>query len=165
MTDQQRHTFLREWMQAYGRLIYSVAFEILHNPQDSEDVFQNTFIKAYFRCSKLQKHENIKAWLCRVATNESLNKLQSSWKKNVTLYGIPKELYCTAEETGRLTQLIKDLPLIYRKCIWLYYYAGYKTHEIADMTGVSHATVRTRLKRARSYLKADIQRSESYEIG
>ncbi|MCK5128411.1 MAG: sigma-70 family RNA polymerase sigma factor [Clostridiales bacterium] len=160
MTDQHDNTHINQWMLDYGKLVYSVAFKILKNPQDTEDVFQNTFIKAHFRCRKLQDHKNIKAWLCRVATNEALNKLSSSWKKKVTLCTVPMEIASTQAEGDTILELVKKLPVNYRKCIWLYYYVGYKSQEIAEMTGVSHATIRTRLKRARNILKMDIQDNE-----
>ena len=166
MTQQHDNTMIRQWMLDYGKLVYSVAYKILKNAQDAEDVFQNTFIKAYFRSNKLKDHNNLKAWLCRTATNDALNKLSSSWKKKVALCEIPQELMAEQNDNGDVIHYVKKLPIIYRKCIWLYYFAGYKTNEIAEMTGVSHSTVRTRLKRARSFLKADIgdaKRGDSYE--
>ena len=158
MTNQQHAETLKNWMLTYGRLVYTVAYKILANEQDAEDIFQNTFAKAYFRCGKLKSHGNIKAWLCRTATNDALNWLASSWKKKVKLCDIPVELADSQPKTSEIAGLVESLPAIYRKCIWLYYYAGYKTHEIAEMTGVAHSTVLTRLRRARGYLKADIQK-------
>ncbi len=166
MTQQDRSATLRLWMKDYGRLVYSLAYKILLNAQDAEDVFQNTFAKAYFKISKLENHKNVKAWLCQVAKNDALNKVSSSWKKKVTLQEVPMEFHSPESDSVELDYLVKCLPPIYRKCIWLYYYAGYKTSEIAELTGVAPATVRTRLKRGREHLKADFQAShgsENYE--
>ena len=166
MTQQTRSATLRNWMTDYGKLVYSVAYKIVLNAQDAEDVFQNTFCKAYFKMAKLEHHENIRAWLCLTAKNDSLNKISSTWKKKVTLLPAPKEMFAPQADTVEITNFVKNLPAIYRKCIWLHYYAGYKTEEIAELTGVKPSTVRTRLKRGREYLKADIQAihgSEKYE--
>lgn len=166
MTQQMRNTTLHNWMKDYGRLVYSVAYKIVLNAADAEDVFQNTFCKAYFKMNKIKHHENIKAWLCLTAKNDSLNKVTSSWKKKVTLLPAPKEIYSPQADTIEIAHLVKTLPAIYRKCIWLHYYAGYKTDEIAGLCGVAPSTVRTRLKRGREHLKADIEAihgSENYE--
>ncbi len=156
MAQEKRSATLRIWMKDYGRLVYSVAYKIVRNTQDAEDVFQNTFAKAYFKMAKLTHHPNIKAWLSLTAKNDALNKVASSWKKKVTLLDTPRELASYEKDNTELINLVKALPAIYRKCIWLYYYVGYDTNEIAELTGVSAATVRTRLRRARHRLKADL---------
>jgi RNA polymerase sigma-70 factor (ECF subfamily) len=166
MTHEKRSAVLKNWMENYGRLVYSLAYKILLNAQDAEDVFQNTFSKAYFKMGSLERHSNVKAWLCRTAKNDALNKVSSSWKTKVALLEAPVELASSETDTTELSCLVKNLPPIYRKCIWLYYYAGYRTDEIAHLTGVAPSTVRTRLKRGREHLKADIKAihgSENYE--
>ena len=156
MTQKTRSETLRIWMTDYGRLVYSVAYKIVLNAQDAEDVFQDTFAKAYFKMAKLKHHKNIKAWLSLTAKNNALNKVASSWKKKVTLLETPRELASPMTDDTGLINLVRALPAIYRKCIWLYYYAGYDTNEIAELTGVAPSTVRTRLRRGREHLKADI---------
>lgn len=166
MTHDKRSAVLKNWMKNYGRLVYSLAYKILLNPQDAEDVFQNTFSKAYFKMGKLERHSNVKAWLCRTAKNDALNKVTSSWKTKVSLLDAPIELATPETDTVEFSCLVQNLPPVYRKCIWLYYYAGYRTDEIAQLTGANPATVRTRLKRGRDHLKADIQKihgSKNYE--
>lgn len=166
MTHEKRSAVLQTWMKDYGKLVYALAYKILLNSQDAEDVFQNTFSKAYFKLGRLERHANVKAWLCRTAKNDALNIVASSWKTKVTLLDAPKELASPETDTVELNALVQNLPPIYRKCIWLYYYAGYSTDEIASLTGVAPPTVRTRLKRSREHLKADIQEihgSENYE--
>ena len=166
MTHDKHSAVLKNWMQNYGKLVYSLAYKILLNTQDAEDVFQNTFSKAYFKMGSLERHANVKAWLCRTAKNDALNMVSSSWKKKVTFFSAPKELVTPETDAVELNCLVQNLPPIYRKCIWLYYYAGYSTNEIAELTGINPATARTRLKRGREHLKADIQGihgSENYE--
>ena len=156
MTQKTRNATLRRWMADYGRLVYSVAYKIVLNAQDAEDVFQNTFAKAYFKMAQLKHHKNIKAWLSLTAKNDALNKVASCWKKKVTLLETPRELESPFTDDTELLNLVRELPAVYRKCIWLYYYAGYDTNEIAELTGAAPSTVRTRLRRGREHLKADI---------
>ena len=163
MTQQERTKTINSWMRDYGRLVYSVAYKILINRQDAEDVFQNTFTKAYFKMGNLTGHGNIKAWLSLTAKNDALNKVKSSWKSKVSLVEAPLDLAQTNADAVSFANLIGTLPAVYRKTIWLHYFAGYKTDEIAELMGVAHSTVRSRLKRGRHYLKADLQDMQGSE--
>ncbi len=156
MTNEQKSALLRKWMKSYGKLIYSVAYKITLNEQDTEDIFQETFTKAYFKLPKLANHANIKAWLCMAAKNRAINLVTSSWSKKVELTQAPYDIAPQGADSDELVELIKKLTYSHRQCIWLYYYVGYKTAEIADLLGVPDATVRTRLRRAREQLKCEI---------
>jgi RNA polymerase sigma factor (sigma-70 family) len=156
---QKRDEYLKECMNEYGSIVLSTAMRILKNVQDAEDVFQNTFVKAYCINKVFNDQNHIKAWLIRVTVNDCLSRLRSGWKKKVVLCDLPQELIAwDNDNSSDIIRLLQKIPRIYRRAIWLYYWAGYKTHEIAEMTDVKPATVRTRLKRARVLLKADIQK-------
>ncbi len=159
MTNNQKSELIQNWMQSYGKLVYSVAYKITLNAQDAEDVFQDTFSKAYFKLPKLATHGNTQAWLCMTAKNDALNKVSSSWRTKVELTQTPMDIASESSVGSEIVSLIKKLPHSYRQCIWLYYYAGYKTHEIAELLSVPDATVRTRLRRARAHLKCDLNQT------
>lgn len=161
MSESFKDERLKKWILDYGYEVLSTAKRITGNVHDAEDVFQNTFIKAYCRNKSFKSQEHIKAWLIRVTINDCISRLRSGWKKRVVLCKIPEEL-CEPFNSNDTIQLLKKLPNIYRQALWLHYWAGYKTHEIADMVGVSPATIRTRLKRARER-KTDMQGSNNYE--
>jgi RNA polymerase sigma-70 factor (ECF subfamily) len=59
-------------VEAYSGLIYRLAIKMLNNPQDAEDVLQETFIKAYRNLSGFYGRSSLSTWLYRIATNEAL---------------------------------------------------------------------------------------------
>lgn len=163
MKANERDKQLENWMDEFGGAVLSRAKRILKNTQDAQDVFQSTFVKAYIKADGFTDNEHVKAWLLRVASNESISKLRSSWKKRVILTDIPERIVEIAPKESFVTECVQKLPKNYRQTLWLYYWAGYKTNEIAEMMNTNPATVRTRLKRAREYLKPHIQRSMENE--
>ena len=161
VSDRDRQ--LEIYMNEFGSAVLDAALRILKNTQDAQDVFQNTFVKAYLKNGGFNEKEHVKAWLLRVAKNESISKLRSGWKKRVALCEIPQGFTESARAEEYVLDYVKKLPAKYRQTVWLHYWAGYKTREIAELMRASPATVRTRLKRARERLKLSIQRSDQDE--
>ena len=57
---------------AHGRFVLNIAYSVLRNPQDAEDIAQETFFRA-FRAGDLKKIEHMRAWLGRIAWRLALN--------------------------------------------------------------------------------------------
>jgi RNA polymerase sigma-70 factor (ECF subfamily) len=146
-------------MDDYGKCVLGTALRILKNRQDAEDVFQNTFIKAYTKTMPFKSEEHLKAWLIRVAYNECVSVLRSGWKKNVDLTDAPATLCSEFEAGGELLSCVNRLSAAYRKSIYLHYYAGYSCKEIAESERITPSAMRSRLERARSKLKEELERS------
>ena len=53
-------------------MIYRLAVKMLHDPQDAEDILQETFVKAYRYLGDFDGRSNLSTWLYRIATNEAL---------------------------------------------------------------------------------------------
>ena len=162
MTDDKRRQNLQRWIDEYGSLVLGTALKILKNRQDAEDVFQNTFIKAYVKGVPFKNEEHLKCWLVRVAYNESCSLLRSGWKKNVDLSYAPQELRHEFGATSDITECLDKLSFPYRKTVYLHYFAGYSCNEIAYAENVSPSAIRSRLERARRRLKAELERSNPY---
>jgi RNA polymerase sigma-70 factor (ECF subfamily) len=60
------------FVEAYSGVIYRLALKILDNPQDAEDVLQETFIKAFGHLADFDGRSKLSTWLYRIATNEAL---------------------------------------------------------------------------------------------
>lgn len=135
----------------YVDMIYQISFMYLKNKADAEDAVQTTFIKLLNYKKTFQNDEHIKAWLIRTATNHCKNHLKHWWRTNAeldTMYDYGKN--DTKDET--LEALLK-LPEKYKTVIYLYYYMGYSTEEIAQILKQKHTTVRSLLSRGRERLK------------
>jgi RNA polymerase sigma-70 factor (ECF subfamily) len=139
----------------YGDMVYRISLLHLRNKEDAEDVFQEVFLKLFASDKTFESEEHRKAWLITVTSNQCKNILRSVWrKKTVALDELCAEVSAQhgEEESGLVRELL-NLPLKYRRVLYLHYYEGYKTEEIGQMLKTSPATVRTRMRRGREMLK------------
>ena len=140
--------------------MYRTALAIMGNKADAEDVVQDVFVTLFNKEPDFESSDHETAWLIRVTVNICKNRLNSYWwKKSVPLlesYPAPTE-----EHQSVMNEVI-SLPVKYRIVIHLYYYEGYSTKEIAEMTRQRESTVRAQMTRARSMLKKSIN-NESKE--
>jgi len=158
MTDDKRKARLKRWIDDYGKYVLGTSLRILKNRQDAEDVFQNTFIKAYVKITPFKSEKHIKPWLIKVASNECISMLRSSWKKKVDLIDIPHGFCENQKSSSETIECINLLPRIYRRAVYLHYFAGFSTKEIGLIEKVTSSAIRSRLERARTRLKRELER-------
>ena len=94
----------------------------------------------------------------QVTANECRSLLRSHWWKTT----VPMEdtISVSAPETSDVWEALMQLDPKYRVVVYLHYYEGYHTAEIARLLKISQSTVTTRLSRARRALKAILQEDE-----
>ena len=141
-------------VEQYADLIQRICFYHLKNRADTEDVFQNVFMK-YMMCDEpFSNEEHEKAWLIRVAVNACKDLLKSFFRRSVvsieTLYEIPVEVPETHRE---VLEAVLSLPEKYKDMIYLHYYEGYSAVEIGAICGKKENTVYSLLSRGRGMLK------------
>ena len=129
--------------------VYRLAVSYTKSIQEAEDVCQIVFLK-------LMEQRHIqpgkeKAWLMQVTANQCRSLLRSGWwKKTVSLDDtIP---FCSNDPSDVLRTVL-SLPPNYKVVVYLHYYEGYSTAEIAKLLKISRSAVTTRLQRAREILK------------
>ncbi len=147
-----------ETVKAYSDMVYRVAFNILADTEDSKDCMQNVFLRFYKHQDSFKEEKHIKAWLIRVAINESKRILKlNSRKSEVSLDEIANKVFKEDTESKDLFKEVMKLDKKYRTVVFLYYYEGYSLKEIADILRRNPATVRTQLSRARELLKNQLK--------
>lgn len=154
----QLEQHLLELMNRHGNRIFRLAYSYLHNAQDAEEILQDTLVKYLDSTPDFESDEHEKAWLLRVASNLSKNKIE--YNKVRETDELNDELI--GEERQDLSfvwEVVKALPDNYREVIHLFYQEGYQTNEIAEILNESDANIRKRLTRARAKLK-DILKEE-----
>lgn len=132
--------------------VYAICYLLLHNQQDAEDATQTTFLKLIQSQRILCDTEHEKAWLITTARNHCKNILSHWWRKKRT----PIEMDEIAENTSHSEDVLPEvltLPKKYQIPIYLFYYEGYSTAEIALMFDTKESTIRSQLHRGRSLLK------------
>lgn len=154
---------LEQLMKDYGPAVLGLARGMLRDRHAAEDVFQATFVKAYCRALPFKDGNHARAWLLRVASNDCISRIRSPWRHRVSLMGSLPARGTEALPASDIDKALRLLPPCYRDAVWLHYYAGYGTDEIAELAGIPAATVRTRLRRARQRLRELLDGDESYD--
>jgi RNA polymerase sigma-70 factor (ECF subfamily) len=142
---------IEEIVQRDGDRLYRAAVAVTGNKAEAEDIVQDVFLKLIEKQPRFESPEHETAWLLRVTINLCKNRIRSYWwRKTETLldtYPTPN-----SRETD-LMQTVQALPQKYRVVIHLFYYEGYSTQEIAQITEQKESTIRQQLTRARRMLK------------
>lgn len=148
MTESNR---LETVIRTYENTLYRAALAILGDPQEAEDVVQDTFLRLWEKAPIFENPAHERAWLLKVAVNGCKSRLRAPWRRRTAPL---LDSYPAADpEEQALMEVIQSLPPKDRTVLHLYYYEGYQTAEIAAMTGWREGTVRSRLARARDRLR------------
>ena len=131
--------------------LFRTALAIMGSKSDAEDIVQDVFVKLFEKQPNFESSEHETAWLIRVTVNLCKSRLRSHWhKKTVPLL----ETYpAQTNEQQEILETVLALPSKYRTVIHLFYFEGYTTKEIAEITKQKESTVREQLTRARRLLK------------
>lgn len=146
-----------EWFtqvyEKYVEEIYRLCFSFMKNQADTEDVVQETFLKLY-RCKKeFETMEHIKAWLVVTASNHCKNILKHWWGKGKNIQDYVEMLGAEENPSNEMLELVMQLPDRYKTAVYLYYYEGYDSKQIARILHKPDSTIRTYLQKARKLLK------------
>lgn len=128
----------------------------MKNRHDTEDMVQNTFIKLMKDGTVFESEEHEKAWLIRTASNLCKDHFRHWWSKTIGMEKAEKAVEQPFDTYGNF-EMIMSLPPKYKTVIYLYYYEGYSTVEIAKMLGKNESTVRSHLHTARKLLRMEME--------
>lgn len=148
-------------MEKYRDNVFAAAFSILKNPDDADDIVQETFLAYHRETKDFESEEHIRAWLLRVAINKAKNESRKLFRRA----GVPLEEYMETLifETPAAENLFEEvmkLPSKYRIVLHLFYYEDYPVKDISAMLGVSESNVKVRLNRGRKLLKGLLEEEE-----
>ena len=161
----------KEFFDSFSPLVYNVAYRMLQNKQDAEDVTQEVFFQAYKSLKQFRAESQLSTWLYRIAVNRSLNhQRKRKLERWLSLdFGASEDAadgsgFLGATEDGpdgviekkdteRIVQeAINSLPDQQRIAILLHRYEDLSHEEIAGIMGVTVASVESRLHRAKQAL-------------
>jgi RNA polymerase sigma-70 factor (ECF subfamily) len=138
---------LAELLDQHGREIQGVAYLILRNAADAEDVLMDTLIAALDRGSTLRDATAMRRWLLKIATNLALSRQRRS--RRVTWLQLAPDWPGPAMDTTEhlaLVQGLATLPVRSRAAVVLHYYADLPVAEVAAVMGTSQNTVKSQLR-------------------
>jgi len=129
----------------------------MKNRHDTEDMVQNTFIKLMRNRTVFESEEHEKAWLIKTAINLCKDHFRHWWSKTVAMDKAAVKAVEQPYDTDETYEMIMALPPKYKTAIYLYYYEGYSTVEIAKMLGKKPSTIRSHLHTARKLLHMEME--------
>jgi RNA polymerase sigma factor (sigma-70 family) len=161
----------------YRERIWSVIYHMTANREDAADLAQDVFIKAFRSINRFQGQSAFFTWLYRIAVNATLNHLQKAkLRRFFSLEKIRDEepiadlldqladpgdasdrKACLNELQQKLNEAMQKLSIKHRTVVTLFEIDGLSHEEIADITGTSVGTVRSRLHYAKQLLQNDLQ--------
>jgi len=141
----------------YSKAMYNLAYRMLNNREDAEDILQETFIECFKNLGFFRFESTFGAWLKKILINKSLNHLGKK-KIDLTLCdNLPTNIYEDDTEftydTGKIFKGIEKLPDGYRIILTLYLLEGYDHSEISQIMGISESTSKSQYSRAKDKLR------------
>jgi RNA polymerase sigma-70 factor (ECF subfamily) len=138
---------LADLLAEHGREIQGVAYLILRNRDDAEDVLMDTLLIALDRGSTLRDPQGMRQWLLKIATNQALGRRRRF--RRVTWLQLSPEIVAPTTDTAEhvtLVQGLATLPIRSRAAVVLHYYADLPVAEVAAAMGTSQNTVKSQLR-------------------
>ena len=151
---------LADFYRRHVGMVYQICLMLLKHVPDAEDATQTVFQKVMERNKPFQDREHEKAWLIVTARNQCRNQLRHWWRTRRAGEEALQTMTWEQPEDEEVWESILTLPEKERTVLYLYYYQGYSTLEIANLLGKNPSTVRTWLVRARWKLKDILEVNE-----
>lgn len=178
--------FERDALQ-YMNQLYAAALRYTRNPEDAQDLVQDTYAKAYTSFHQFEPGTNLKAWLYRVLTTTFINTYRKDQRRPQTSdteledWQLAEASSHTSDQ-GKSTEdvvlenlpdsdiknALAQIPEEFRMAVYLADVEGFSYKEIAEIVGVPAGTVMSRLHRGRKQLReklADYARERGYVKG
>ncbi len=162
------HAAFSRLVEAYQTPVYNLAYRMLGNPAEAEDAAQETFLRAYAQLHTYRPEHKFSTWILSIASHHCVDRLR---RRRFTWLSTDEEpvqqilhSYADGEEPGAITleaetraeiqAMLDRLDPMYREPLILRYWYDLSYREIAEVTGITEAAVKTRLHRARLQLAA-----------
>lgn len=177
---------LEELVGRYETKVYSLVYRMLGNREDAEDALQDTFVNVIRALGRFEARSSFSTWLYRIAANSALTKLRKRGRQDKSesefleeVYSVqqqarsqatlpdwstsPDEALLTGEARQVLDEAIDELPEAYRVVFVLRDIENLPANEVAEVLDLSVPAVKSRLHRARLYLRNHLSRYFSEE--
>ena len=167
--DHEKQALFEEVALAHLSGLYYAALRLTGQPADAEDLLQETYTRAYAAFERFTLGTNARAWLYRIMNNHFLNQVGRAEARRTRSFSAtapadlaaagpaspgPEEIVMHATLDARLSAALGELPPDFRSAIVAVDVGGFSYEEAAGMLGCPVGTIRSRLYRARSLLRA-----------
>ncbi|MBQ1469906.1 MAG: sigma-70 family RNA polymerase sigma factor [Schwartzia sp.] len=148
---------IRQFYEKHFERVYRMCAYYLRGSDDTESAVHDVFIRYMTAAKKPSGEQHEIGWLMVTSRNICLNMI----KRRDRIAPDSEDLLSDISEPQnehyeKVRNAVRSLPDRYKDIVYLHYYEGMTTKQIADSTGILHSTVRSRLKRAKELLKKDL---------
>lgn len=153
-------------VQRYESQVYQFCVRYLRNKELAEDITQESFLKAYNHLCKLDKPNNFKAWLIRIAANKCTDhyrkykrraEIEVQVKKELKIHVVSSDDRDSDDRIEKLKKAIDQLKNNDKEIIILHYFSELSVKEIAYDLSISESAVKMRLSRSREKLARNME--------
>lgn len=177
--DGDRSAFARLVEKYKGRLFH-LAYRMLGNRQEAEDVVQETFMRMYEHLERFNPSLKFSTWIYRIATNLCIDRLRrrrhmfSLDAETVEGEGLDgysmlqsdepsaEQRIIVSERKQVILRAMDSLPPKYKSAMALRYYHDLSLQEISEILHIPVATVKTRIHRGREYLRRKLEKEKQF---
>lgn len=157
----------------YYKAMYNIAYRIVKDSFEAEDIMQDSFLTAFTKLESLKDNVTFGSWLKRIVTNNSIY----HYKKKSKYAEVPLDnvLYKVEDNSGvdidyeftnlkakQVLETMKSLKDSYRVSLTLHLIEGYDYEEISEIMNISYANCRTTISRAKESLRQKLQLMTEY---
>ena len=151
-----------ELVNRYSSMVFTLAYNIILNREDAEEIAQDVFVKAFTSLSSFKQQSKFSTWLYRIVVNTALNKkklhklVTIDIEEQVTVdeltydYALPQ--YDHKDMKQFVQAAVSALPDNERICITMFYLNELSVNEIGELTGITIANIKVLLHRGRKHL-------------
>jgi len=173
-TESEKEIIFEQEFLPHADALYNFAFRLTHEESNSNDLVQDTFLKAFRYALSYEKGTNAKAWLFRILKNTFINDFRKKSKEPSKVDYNEVETYYNSDDTDvqatsdlrvdtvkdmmgdEVTIALNSLDVDFRTIIILCDLEGFKYDEMAKILDIPIGTARSRLHRARTMLKENL---------
>jgi RNA polymerase sigma-70 factor, ECF subfamily len=170
-----RRAFI-DLVDLYKDKIYHLAYRMLHNVQESEDIVQETFLRVYTNLHRYDEAQKFSTWIYRIGTNLCIDRLRkrkpsysldaevtdsegTDWYSMLSSPDLTPEGELLLSETQQqVRDAIDSLPEKYKSAVILRYLHDMSLQEISEVLDMPVTTVKTRVHRGREYLRQKLEK-------
>ncbi|WP_281884126.1 RNA polymerase sigma factor SigW [Paenibacillus sp. YYML68] len=165
-----------ELVELYKDKMYHLAYRMLHNRHEAEEIVQETFLRVYMNLDRYDESQKFSTWIYRIGTNLCIDRLRkrkhtysldaeisdgegTDWYSTLASSDMPPEQQVTLSETQeQIRDSIETLPEKYKAVVILRYLHDQSLQEISETLSMPVTTIKTRLHRGREFLRKKLEK-------
>jgi len=174
LTEYDSHSgdtkLLSDLFNDYHQQVFRLAYHITLSSRDAEDIVQDVFLKLYYKLHQFEEKSKISTWIYRITLNTSIDSQRrfKKWKEEKPLHiltekemNMPKQNpdeHNATEIAELLNRAIAKLKRPFRAVLILRNFEDFTYEDIAEILQITSGTVASRLNRAYTKLKIELEK-------